>query len=661
MIKALLVAAVCPVVLYMVGCSVRVQGRRRPLVRAERIHGELILSTEEQKEEWETSRRKQENASSLRSEELRLRTKGDVFDYRLMSYLVSVGLGVDQQTFESEAGNGSSSGNLNSYHLNMSFLPLKPYPFSIDTSKTETIAPRRFRSPLRLETTSNGFFGKLRVPDWPMTFSWNENVIDQSSDFAGNTDFFTRTTERFSYSVIHDFSERSHLDFRSDLDEISQEGVSFSRNMKTWQNRLQHDLNFGSASQHYLSSSVYLVDRTGDFESQTLSWQESLRLRHSSTFSTFYNVFYTKNTLDIAESQTLGGVVGFTHRLYDNLNTSFNVFASKSEFGGSSESNWRGGELKFDYYRNNPWGRLTSEYSARITSVESTGATGTGVVTGEPHTFTDPFPVILEKRGVVIDSIVVTNTAGTEIYTEGADGDYIVREVGDEIELVIDTADADLPNIVDGQDLLVDYLFEVENFNEEDALYQRFRIEQEFKNGVSVFYSHRSNETQLDSSRATPLSDREYKTDTFGMQYRNNYITLRAEHSDTQSNENSSQSDHLSASTFWPVTSKTSLHGRLSQTWVESRGEHPRETALFKAEAGVKSRLSKFLRLTADAELRKEDSSDFGRIEGTRFGVAVEYNRRALSLRAGYDQYFLERRNTDTATSRFYVRIIRKF
>jgi len=659
--QILLVAAGCAAMLSAAGCSVRVQGKRRPLVRVEKIQGEVILTTEENTEEWKSGGTKQKNSSSLTTEELHLHTHGDVFDYRLMSYLASVGFGLNQQEFESETGDDSTTGDMKSYHLNMSFLPLKPYPFSIDTSRTEVFSPRRFQSPLRLETTSNSFFTRLRVPDWPMTFSWKNDEIEQSSDFRGNTDFFTRTSERFSYSLIHDFSKRSHLDFRSDLDELTQEGTTFARRMKTFRNSLQHDFNFGDYDQHHLNTSISHVKRTGDFKSETFNWLESLHLKHSSSFSTFYNAYITENTFDVAESRTIGGVAGFSHKLYDNFNTNFNLFASKTEFSSDAESKWHGGELEFDYYRNNPWGRLTSEYRARMTSGETTGATGTGVVTGESHTFTDPFAITLNKRNIIISTIVVTNKDQTEIYTEGVDGDYTIRQVGDQTELIIDITDADLPNITDGQEILVDYLYEVENFTEEDSLYQFFRIEQEFNNGLSIYYTRRDRETELDSSGATPLSDRVYKTDTFGASYRNDIIRLNAEHSETESTDNSSESDRLSASAFWALSPRTSLHGRISQTWVESRGERPRETSLFKAEVGLKSRLTRYLRLTGEAELRKEDASDIGRTDGSRIGAALEYNRRALSLKAGWDHYILKRRTTDTATSTFYLRLIRRF
>ena len=666
MVKIVLLSTACIAMLYLGGCSVQVRGKTRPLVRAERIHGELRLSMKENTSEWKSSGTKSKSDSSVSKQELYLHTQGDVFDSKLMTYMAAIGLGLNQQTFESSAGTDASSGNMNSYHLNMGFLPMKPYPFSIDLSKTESFSPRQFQSPLHVENTSTGILARLRVPGWPMTFAWNSNEIKQISDFQGTENLFTRTSERFSYSLLHDFNEQSHLDFRSDLDELSQKGIIGARVIKTARHRLLHDLTFGDTDQHLLNTSIALVDRTGDFESQTSHWNENLRLRHSKNLTTFYNISYLKNTFQASESQTTSGMAGFRHRLYNNFGTNFNVFTSKSDFGSDSESEWHGGELKFDYYRNNPWGRLVSDYSVRMTNAETTSATGTNSVNGEIRHFVDPFPVELEKRNIVVGTIVVRNSDYSEIYELGPDGDYTIDQVGDRVHINVIPRGSDPGNtldgfIADGQDILVDYDYRLDASLQEDIVQQSFRIEQEFHNGISVFYSQKSRDSQVDSTLDTAPADQEFKTDTYGVEYKNDYVILGAEHLNTTSTNNSSESDRLMASAFWPVTSRTLLHGSISQTWIESSGDRSRETSLFKLKGGIKTRLSRYLKLAGGAELRNENNSDLGRTEGIKMDVALEYNRRSLSVKTGWESYFLERFNRETTTSMFYVRLIRRF
>ncbi len=205
------------------------------------------------------------------------------------------------------------------------------------------------------------------------------------------------------------------------------------------------------------------------------------------------------------------------------------------------------------------------------------------------------------------------------------------------------------------------YLFEIAEEREEDFVNQFFRIKQEFSNGLSAYYSHRDRNSQVDSDREISLSNREYTTDTFGIGYTNNYVTLRAEHSDTKSTEHSSETDIVSANCFWPLTSQTSFHGLVSQSWIESSGVNSRETSIFRAEGKIKTRLTRHLKLSGRAELRDKEDSDFGPTDGLRMGIALQYNRRALSVRAGWDSYFLERYNTERDASKFYIKLIRRF
>jgi hypothetical protein len=630
----------------------------------ERIRGELILSSEQDKEEHKSSSgTKRETESSILEEELRLKTKGDVFDPRLLTYMAGLGFGLNQQSFKSETQSSSDSGDMNSYRLNMNFLSMKPYPFSINMSKTDRFVPRRFQSPLRVENTSSGVSLKLRNPDWPMTFRWSKDEIEQKSDVGSTEDFFNRSSNRFSYTLLHDFSERSHLTFRSDLDDVTRESQISSRDTKTIRHRLLHDFYFGRNQQHSLDSSISFVDKTGDFERQTFEWNENMRLKHTENFSSFYNTFLSKSTFESTENRTTGGSAGFSHQLYQNLITNFSVFANKSEFGADSESTLHGGNLRFDYTRNNRWGRLLSEYSVRLTNQKS--ESGTGTVTDETHVFSDGTPIFLRQNNIVGSSIVVTDNTGTEVYTR-VDDYTISQDINGRTELIpvpmgLDPGDILDGDIADGQVLLVSYLFEIAEEREEDFVSQFFRIKQEFNNGLSAYYSHKDRNSQVDSDLETSLSDREYTTDTFGVGYTNKYVTLRAEHSDTESTEHSSETDIVSASCFWPLTPQTSFHGLVSQSWIESSGINSRETSTFRAEGKIRTRLTKYLKLSGTAELRDKEDSDIGPTEGLRMGIALQYNRRALSVRAGWDSYFLERYNTERDASKFYIKLIRRF
>jgi hypothetical protein len=639
----LLLFAACTALLCVGGCSVQVRGKRRPLVKVEDIKGSLRLSTvQETEESKDADGTKQKSESSITVQELFFGAEGDVFDPKLLTYMIGLGLGLEKQTLKSGGTTDSSSGEVDSYHVGMNLLSSKPYPTSISTEKTNNFITRRFQGPLRIESTSETIVTRLRVPQWPMIFSWSSSEISQKSDVGTNFDHFSRASDKFSYSVTHDFSERSHLDFRTDIENLSYKG--FSRDTETTRHRLLHDYYFGSDGQHSLNSSVYYLDKEGGFRSETLNWSESLYLSHSKNFSTFHNIYASKITFENGENQTIGGRTGFNHRLYDNLTTNFSLYANKTDFGSDSESRGHGGNLRFGYTRNNPLGKLNSSYSINIERTKNSGATGTNVVTGESHVFVALLPsFMLDERNIVVDTIVVTNNAGDETYTEG--DDYTVSVIGDQVELTVTDLGTDLPNISDGQVLLVDYIFDVEDSRQEDIVTQFFRIEQKFTNGVSAFYSHRRRDWEVDSEIGAAILDRGYRNDAFGIEYRNRYIYLSARHSTTESDENSIQSDV----------------GRVSQSWIESSRIDFRKTSLFMAEGDISTRPTRYLRLSGNIELREEDNSDFGRTDGLTFGAALEYNRRALSVKAGWENHVFEYPNRRRDSSRFYFNLIRRF
>ena len=99
----------------------------------------------------------------------------------------------------------------------------------------------------------------------------------------------------------------------------------------------------------------------------------------------------------------------------------------------------------------------------------------------------------------------------------------------------------------------------------------------------------------------------------------------------------------------------------MSQTWIDSSGARSRQTDIFKAAAKIRSRLSKHLRLSGNAEFRDENNSDVGPTNGVKFATSLDYNRGLLSLRAGWDVSFLDRSNTQSDSMGFYLKVIRRF
>lgn len=644
---------------YLGGCTVNVGGRQRPLIKVEDIKGSLEYLLDEQSDTQKSSGASSKSDSSLMTEQLNVQAKGDVFDPRLMSYVILGGFGLSQQTYASDTQSASNSGGLLDYGFNASFLPTKPYPFSIEATRSNQLLPRAFQGPLRVKDSHEGFNLNIRLPDWPMSFSWSQSKLTQDSDVAVNENAFDRSTDRFSYTLSHDFNDYSRMTFRSDIDQVAQTSGVFNNDVKTQRHRLLHYLNFGDDKQHRLDTSLSYVDRKDQFDNKTFDWSENLFLKHSDTFSTFFNTIFSKSTFDSLDSQTMTGMAGFVHQLYLNLTTQADIYASKNEFGSVNETASQGGDLNFNYRRNNPFGVFLAKLELNLETNKTTGQTGTVSVIDESHIFIDPFPFTLNERNVDIASIVVTDVTGLLVYTEG--DDYSIAQIGDQVEITAKTLGTEFPNIIDGQMLLVDYLYELAGDQTDDMTSRRFRIEQKFNNGLSVYLAGQSHDRNTDSDLEPGILDQHSETMLYGAEYQLKQVTFIAEHTDRNSTFQSSKSDRLMARTYWPLTSTTFLSGGISQTWIDMSGENSRQSTLFKVDGKIRTRMSRYLSVSGRTEYRKEDNSDMGPTDGYRIGASLDFERGSLSVRTGWDTYFLKRSNTESDSSRFYLNLVRRF
>jgi hypothetical protein len=655
----LLAVIVCIAVGGTSGCSVEVRGKRRALIDRDRIRGQLKLSVEQRTEELSSAGSKTESESQIMKQELILFNQGRVFDEKFMSYRSSIGIGLTQQTYQSNANSGTSEGQMTSHNLNMNFLPEKTYPFSINTSRGEHLISRKFQGPLRVTDSSAGFGMRLRkFPAWPMTFSVTTSEVEQTSDIGSNDSSYVRSTDRLGYTLRHDFSQRSQMNFRTDISKLAQQGTGVQRVDQTARHRLTHNFKFGKNWRHNLGTSVSFLERTGDIESKTTDLMGNLKMVHSRTLFSFYNTSLSESTFRNAQVRALSALAGLNHQLYQNLNTTVSMSTRKSEFGDSGESTSNSTNLKLNYKRNNPWGVLTSKYSHRMTIQEFQGDNAIGTILGESHVFKNDKPFMLDNTNIDISTIVVTNADGTIIYKER--DDYYVFEVGDQVQIEPTIFGSEGDNIVDDQELLVDYSYSASYQSDGETINQRFKLEQKFNNGLTVYF-HRDSKEKKRNFTGRQTSEDGYITNSFGASFVKNHYSFSAERGKTTSNLNSVESTRFSAGVNLPWGSKTTVSGKLSYSTLESSGVRSRETTILKAQAKIKRHLTRQFKLAWTGEFREEENSELGTITGTRFGVALEYRYRAVTAKLSWDSYFLERFNTERNYSRIYASLIRKF
>jgi hypothetical protein len=640
------------------GCNVIVRGQKRPLVKQQKIRGELETVVEHRVDERKTGADQRESKSTVFEERARVRTSGDVYHPDLLNYDVMVGTGLAQQNLDSDDLSGWTTGTLDEYLVSAQFLRSKPYSATVNASKSEDLIARQFLGPLQADRRSESASIILRPEAWPMSFQYSSSETTQDGFDRLASDFFARDDQRFRYSVDHNFSKPSHIHFDFDRTEAHQETVGAAVDTDTDAYTLSHDYTFGEDSQHRLDSLFNYIDQGGDFEFKNLRVQERLKLQHTPSLLSKYDVQYSKLERETLDSQQIRGQAGIEHRLFESLVTTADAFVSETDLGSDGDLTQYGGIFGLNYRKMNPWGTLLSNYSASITRSDQTGGSGKGAVVGEAHVASDVIPVELGRTNIDVSTIRVRTGAG-DLFQEG--DDYTITQSNGRVFLnTLVIGGVVPPNFVEGQEFFVDYEFFVEPERQEDTFRQNFTIRQRFKNGISAFYGLRMQEEDVTSTVAEVIPD-EYLAHTFGIDYTYKGLFLLAEYSTEDSTLIPLDSTKLEGRYRWLIGPATTASLGLTNQWLDFGEPDAREVELLEATAEVFSRLTDKYSISSSVDYRNEDDTRFGITEGFQIDNKLEYHYRQFTATIGLELNFLERRDDEINSVFLYFKAQRRF
>ena len=642
----------------LAGCEVNVGGRQRPLVRHDRIQGEVELVAERRADEQGTSGNERESKTTVFEERLRLKSDGDIYHPDFLFYNAIVGMGLAQQRAWIDGDSDTHDETLNDYSIFAELLRGKSYPTTFYATKSEELISRQFLGALRTERESKGATLSLRSEDWPMTFQYTTSKSDQDELITPAADFFARDDQRFRYSATHNFGDLSHISFDFDRTEVRQRSPGALVETDTNRYTMLHDLIFGGDEQHRLDSFINYVDQSGSFDFENLQVEERLKLQHLESFLTNYKLRFADYSRETVGNQEVRGEAGFEHRLYESLVTTANVFTSETDLEAQGDLTQKGGTAGLNYRKNNPWGILLGTYTASLTQSEQSGGTGTGVVINESHTATELVPVELDRVNIDVSTIRVKDSVGL-LYQEGED--YTITQRNGRVWLNINTVGGVVPpNFTEGQEFFVDYNFFIEPERQEDTLRQSLTIRERFENGFSVYYAHRRQDEDV-SSTVTAITPDEYTVNTIGTDYTNKGLFLQAEYSDENSTQIPSTSKKLQGRYSWPLSPATNVSVHALNHWLDFGEPDARDVVLFKTGTEVFSRLTDKYGVSARADYRDEDDTRFGATRGFQFNSELQYNVRQLSVVTGVEFNTLSRRSDEIDGSFLYFRLKRFF
>jgi hypothetical protein len=640
------------------GCDVTVRGQKRPLVKQQRIRGELETVVEHHADEQKMGASTRESNSDVFEERVRIKTSGDVYHPDLLNYNVTVGTGLAQQHIDSDDVSGWNTGRLDEYNVSAEILQSKPYSGTLNASKSEDLIARRFLGPLQADNQSESASVSLRPESWPMTFQYSSSDTRQDGFSHLTPDFFAREDERFRYSLGHDFSKLSHLRFDFDRNQVHQESLGAEFDTDTDAYTLSHDYTFGGDEQHRLDSLFNYINQGGSFEFQNFRGQERLKLQHTPSLLTRYDVQYTELQRETLTSQQIRGQAGVEHRLFESLVTNLDGLMSQTDLGDQGAISQYGGILGLGYHKANPLGMLLGSYSVSFTRSDQEAGIGKGIVVGESHTANGIISTELDRANIDITTVRVRTVSGG-FFQQGDDYTLFQRD-GRVFVTTFVVGGVAPPNFTEGQEFFVDYEFFIEPQRREDTLRQSASVRERFKNGFSLFYAYRMQMEDVTSTAAKMAPD-EYTVNTVGADYTNKGLFLLAEYSTEDSTLIPMNGTKLQGRYRRPIGPATTAGIGVTNQWLDFGEPDAREVTLFDGTADVFGRLTDAYSISGSVDYRNENDTRFGITRGYQFKTELGYQYRQFHATVGAELDLLERRGDEINSVFLYVRAMRRF
>lgn len=263
---------------------------------------------------------------------------------------------------------------------------------------------------------------------------------------------------------------------------------------------------FGADGRYELSNQVTVNRNSQRVAGEALPEQSDLRLildlriKHSPQHSSY--AIYHRGRNDNGERVTLQRSLsaGTHYALSRDFDTSFGARTDDSEGDQISQTN-RGLDGSLRYQQETPFGRLQGSYNLRYDQRSQTARATRAEVVGERVTLNGSTVNTIASAHVVAGSVVVSNLTRSQRYVENLD--YVLSSVGTRTRLQRLAGG----NIVDGEEVLVDYAFDTGGSYAYHQIDQTVNLSWAPSSLASVYFREYHSSPRLDSGAPTfPLN-----------------------------------------------------------------------------------------------------------------------------------------------------------
>lgn len=591
-------------------------------------------------------------------EYIELTGEGFVYHPLFMDWRGQVRLGLLQQRYETDAGDGENVHDLlQEYDFDAIFFQEKPVRILVNARRRDDVVRDLFSDVIHVEENRGGATVQFVNAIAPAHITVDRQTMHRFG-FSQDSDSTLNTAEarmrilpgsRFSTDLSY-----RHRDYHEDFRARNGFDLERTTDLESHEFNLLNIARFGPRGRHRVTTTGHLYDQTGTTETRTARFTQRADLALTRRLDTYLSGAFDRVE---AASQTTSSQrvnAGLHHRLFESLDTFVDVRARRTEFEESGEETDIGGGVRFAYRRTTPHGHLSAGYSIDVDQIDRGQTSGFRSVTDEAIVLADGQLTFLANRDVLLGTVVVTDAAGLRVYVDGLD--YRLTEVGGRVQIERLLGGG----IAGGETVLVDYDFEQEGDVSFTQLAQSVNVRHDWTEGLlqglGLYYRYGDLRNSGETGESEPL---EFSSHTVGSIYRWRFLEWTEEFQDFDANISPYSSLRSALMAQFQPWRRTQARVGAEHLTVNYRESGEDDTGLINLTAQINGQAGRHTTWNLQALQRFES----GRNEETATGLAafLRWTYRKLSAEIGVRLEMRDRSGSERDNAMVFVAVTREF
>ncbi len=594
-------------------------------------------------------------------EELYLETEGFIGHPNLIELDLGVGLRFEQVWLESDTLDTDETNYEDFWEYDVSALVLKEskMPLTLYSRQSQTTIDRQFGGSLDNTLTEHGARLRVRGKMVPSLFQYFHREQDQTS-FQGQSDF-DLTQDTFQWQSQFSPGDGQLLTWDYTYDNVDEGGSARANNVFERHDAVAvHTWRFGPAThQSDLRSALFLYNETGDFPVERIRLTESLDLRHTRSFETRYDYTFQQDSREDSRQTFQSGSAGFRHYLFDSLITTGDAGLNRIELtDGDFQSDQQFAAIALDYIKNVPYGQLSATAAMRYTHQNDSDQGEAIQISDESHRFNSAGRILLTRRNIILDSILITDVNRIFIYAENVD--YTVRAIGESVEIRRILGGAIAPE----QSVLIDYRIGPEPGSTSDTTNGYVSVRYDFDEGIlaglGVYVRYRRQDQDRRSDGRVVLIENDVDDLTYGAEYDFWRMSLLAERQHYDSTLSPFESTRFEARYIDRFAPGSALAISADYDLLDFTDDDVR-TEIFSLDGRWDQRITNKLRSSLRLTWRMEDESNGPDVQAFEQQLDLIWEYRQTTVYAKVRNSIVDSDVNDSLFQTFLVGIRREF